>query len=82
MGIVANTERWAIRMHGTVQGVGFRPFVFRLATRLNLAGEVGNDELGVWCEAEGPAKVLAEFVQRLETDARRLWPGCRASQPD
>ena len=44
-----------MRVTGTVQGVGFRPFVYRLAADLGLAGWVGNDSQGVILEAEGPA---------------------------
>ena len=42
-----------MRVTGTVQGVGFRPFVYRLAGELGLAGHVLNDERGVLVEAEG-----------------------------
>ena len=51
-------RRVAARVTGVVQGVGFRPFVARAATDLGLAGHVGNDEAGVFLEAEGePAAV-------------------------
>ncbi len=50
-------RRW--RVSGIVQGVGFRPWVCLAATRLGLAGTVGNDASGVWIEAEGkPADLL------------------------
>ena len=45
--------RHRIRVAGVVQGVGFRPFVHRLATELDLAGHVGNDTEGVFVEVEG-----------------------------
>ena len=51
-----------------MQGVGFRPFAYRLATQLGLSGQVGNDAAGVWCDIEGPAEILATFVQRLRTE--------------
>lgn len=59
-------------MTGTVQGVGFRPFAYRLATELGLAGWVGNDSLGVILEAEGPPAALDELARRLADDAPPL----------
>jgi hydrogenase maturation protein HypF len=64
--------RTAIRVEGIVQGVGFRPFVYALATRLGLAGLVGNDVDGVFAEVEGPAAAVAEFLRALERDAPPL----------
>ena len=64
--------RHRIRVVGVVQGVGFRPFVHRLATGLGLAGHVGNDTEGVFVEVEGPATAVAEFEARLVTDAPPL----------
>ncbi len=69
--IVART-RTAIRVEGIVQGVGFRPFVFALATRLGLAGLVGNDVDGVFAEVEGPPGAVAEFLRALDRDAPPL----------
>ncbi|WP_214413705.1 carbamoyltransferase HypF [Sphaerisporangium fuscum] len=57
--------RAEIRVDGVVQGVGFRPFVHRLATRLGLCGLVGNDERGVLIEVEGLPLTVAEFVEAL-----------------
>jgi hydrogenase maturation protein HypF len=57
---------------GTVQGVGYRPFVYRLAHELGIAGWVLNDERGVLVEAEGAPAVLDAFVTRLSADAPRL----------
>ncbi len=65
-------ERRALRVHGVVQGVGFRPFVHRLATALGVAGFVGNDAAGVFVEAEAEPATLDEFVRRLRADAPRL----------
>ncbi|MDQ3462374.1 MAG: acylphosphatase, partial [Actinomycetota bacterium] len=56
-------------MRGTVQGVGFRPFVYRLALELGLSGEVANDSEGVLAEVEGPVPALEELVRRLVDDA-------------
>ncbi len=65
----AALRRVAIRVEGTVQGVGFRPFVHRLAGELALAGFVLNDEHGVLIELEGPEAALAEFDARLRAEA-------------
>ena len=64
--------RTAIRVEGVVQGVGFRPFVYTLATGLGLSGLVGNDPGGVFVEVEGPAPAVREFLLRLERDAPPL----------
>jgi hydrogenase maturation protein HypF len=55
-----------------VQGVGFRPFVYRVATEMGLAGHVGNDHLGVLVEVEGDAAALADFEARLAHEAPPL----------
>jgi len=65
-------ERRQIKVNGTVQGVGFRPFVYRLATELGVAGSVQNTAAGVVIEVGGPAARLAEFVKRLRTEAPPL----------
>lgn len=62
----------AVRVSGVVQGVGFRPFVYRLATELCLDGIVGNDASGVFVELEGPPDRLGEFLERLRADAPPL----------
>ncbi len=64
--------RTRARVEGTVQGVGFRPFVFRLAHEQGLAGYVLNDEHGVLLEVEGPESAVARFVDRLKADAPPL----------
>jgi hydrogenase maturation protein HypF len=58
--------RTAIRVEGIVQGVGFRPFVYALATDLGLTGFVGNDVDGVFAEVEGPVVAVTEFLRQLE----------------
>jgi hydrogenase maturation protein HypF len=68
----APLQRRAIRVGGAVQGVGFRPFVYRLALELGLEGWVLNDAEGVLIEAQGPADALSCFEQRLRTDAPPL----------
>ena len=60
--------RAAVRVEGTVQGVGFRPFVYSLAARLGLAGWVGNDADGVFAEVEGTPESVERFLGLLETD--------------
>jgi hydrogenase maturation protein HypF len=57
-----------IALAGTVQGVGFRPFVYRLARELGLAGRVRNDASGVTIEAFGPALALDALERRLVSD--------------
>jgi hydrogenase maturation protein HypF len=59
-------------VEGIVQGVGFRPFVYSLATGLGLAGLVGNDVDGVFAEVEGPPDAVQEFVSTLERKAPPL----------
>ncbi len=54
-----------IRVRGTVQGVGFRPFVWRLARELGLHGEVLNDPAGVLIRAWGSEAALARLCERL-----------------
>jgi hydrogenase maturation protein HypF len=60
--------RLKLTVRGAVQGVGFRPFVFRLATELGLAGWVNNSPQGVFIEAEGPRAELEKLLLRLETE--------------
>ncbi|HET7566881.1 MAG TPA: carbamoyltransferase HypF [Gaiellaceae bacterium] len=58
-------ERRRIRVTGVVQGVGFRPFVHGVATRLGLGGFVLNDGDGVVVEAEGAPEALAALERAL-----------------
>jgi hydrogenase maturation protein HypF len=57
-----------VAVRGAVQGVGFRPFVYRLATELGLAGWVNNSPQGVFIEVEGPDATVRHFLTRLEAD--------------
>jgi hydrogenase maturation protein HypF len=66
--LVTTPIRTAIRVEGIVQGVGFRPFVYTLATGLGLSGFVGNDVDGVFAEVEGPEAAVGEFLRQLERD--------------
>ncbi|MCP4229349.1 MAG: carbamoyltransferase HypF [bacterium] len=61
-----------IRVTGIVQGVGFRPFVYNLATSLHLCGYVLNDESGVLIVAEGPPAILDDFIRRTQEGAPPL----------
>ena len=61
--------RTRIRVEGIVQGVGFRPFVCGLAAEHGVAGFVGNDEAGVFIEAEGPLSTVDTFVGDLRRRA-------------
>ncbi len=61
-----------IRVTGIVQGVGFRPFVWRLAQQLGLTGWVRNDAQGVEILAQGGQSALSEMLVRLRTDAPPL----------
>ena len=65
-------RRLRVRVTGTVQGVGFRPYVFRLAEELGLSGFVLNDEHGVVIEAEGPAAELEALLERLPRETPPL----------
>ncbi len=61
----SGAARLKIVIHGAVQGVGFRPFVYRLATELHLSGWVLNSAQGVFIEVEGATEQLEEFLRRL-----------------
>ncbi|MBK6404241.1 MAG: carbamoyltransferase HypF [Holophagales bacterium] len=66
---MSEVRRLRVEVTGAVQGVGFRPFVFRLATQLGLSGWVLNDVRGVEVEVEGDASSLDAFRTRLEAEA-------------
>jgi hydrogenase maturation protein HypF len=60
------------RVRGSVQGVGFRPYVHRLARELALAGWVRNDSRDVTAEVEGAAAAIDAFFARLAAEAPPL----------
>ncbi len=64
--------RSRLRVTGTVQGVGYRPFVYRHAVELGLAGYVLNDSAGVLVDVEGEPERIAELARRLVDDAPPL----------
>lgn len=61
-------KRLKVNVRGAVQGVGFRPFVYRLATGLELCGWVNNSPEGVTLEVEGPTVDLDTFLLRLSEE--------------
>jgi len=61
-------ERAKAIVRGAVQGVGFRPFVYRLAKELNLTGWASNTAQGVLIEVEGGGSALRDFLVRLERE--------------
>jgi hydrogenase maturation protein HypF len=61
-------ERRRLQIEGIVQGVGFRPFVYNLARRAGLVGEVLNDASGVTIVVEGETAVLNTFTAALRSD--------------
>jgi hydrogenase maturation protein HypF len=69
---MSTIERRRFRLRGTVQGVGFRPFVYRTAQLHGLSGYVLNDGDGVLVEAEGDALSLASFGATLQSDPPSL----------
>ncbi len=70
--MVSQRIRTHVRVTGIVQGVGFRPFVYSLASGLGLGGLVGNDVDGVFAEVEGAPETVAAFMAALRTDAPPL----------
>jgi hydrogenase maturation protein HypF len=61
-------RRLALEVHGAVQGVGFRPWVYRVARALELDGWVVNDVRGLRVEVEGAPEAVDGFRRRLETE--------------
>ena len=57
--------RALIQITGTVQGVGFRPFLFNLAKRLDLKGYVTNDTRGILVDIEGDKEVIQQFLHLI-----------------
>jgi hydrogenase maturation protein HypF len=58
-------DRLRLELAGAVQGVGFRPFLFRAARENGLAGWIRNDTRGVTLEVEGPRRAVEEFLRRV-----------------
>ncbi len=62
-------QRIRMIIQGAVQGVGFRPFVYRLAGELNLTGTVANTGGGVITEVQGPRAAVSTFIRRVVSEA-------------
>ncbi|MCX8113533.1 MAG: acylphosphatase, partial [Burkholderiaceae bacterium] len=67
--LAANEVQQRLRIRGAVQGVGFRPFVYRLAHELALDGWVRNDGEGVEVVVRGAPADIARFHERLMREA-------------
>lgn len=63
-----SVQRLRLHIQGAVQGVGFRPFIFRLANSLNLKGWINNSTQGVTIEVEGPTSSLSNFGFKIEKE--------------
>ncbi|MFQ6618312.1 MAG: acylphosphatase, partial [Fidelibacterota bacterium] len=64
--------RSKIHINGIVQGVGFRPFIFKIAAESDIKGSVSNTSEGVEIDAEGLVENLAQFKKRIEEEAPPL----------
>lgn len=68
----APLERRALHFNGRVQGLGFRPFLYRLARELGLSGQVRNSPEGVEVEIQGSSAQIEAFLRRLPREAPPL----------
>jgi hydrogenase maturation protein HypF len=69
---IGSRGRRRLVIRGVVRGVGFRPFVARLAAELRLTGHCGNDEVSVFVEAEGAIDALDDLSRRIRAEAPSL----------
>ncbi|MFG0248082.1 MAG: carbamoyltransferase HypF [Phycisphaeraceae bacterium JB051] len=70
--VIQPQSRRQFQIQGQVQGVGFRPFVFRLASDLGLSGFVRNEPQGVWVEVQGDFDKVQRFTISIEQDRPTL----------
>ena len=68
----SSKQRLKVVVRGAVQGVGFRPFIYRLAIEMGLAGWVLNSSSGVFLEVEGAPEKLRSFLLRIEREKPAL----------
>lgn len=61
-------SRYQIIIKGLVQGIGFRPFIYKLAQELNLVGWVNNSSIGVTIEIESSSTQLNNFIDKIKTE--------------
>jgi hydrogenase maturation protein HypF len=61
-------QKLKITIRGVVQGVGFRPFIYRLAGEMQVKGWIINSSQGVFIEAESDKQTLETFLRRIESD--------------
>ena len=71
---VEQIRRCTVAVEGVVQGVGFRPFVYRLAQTRRLAGYVRNDSRGVLIELQGQQSLIQRFLDALVSEAPAAGP--------
>jgi hydrogenase maturation protein HypF len=71
-GLPAMNQRVKIEVRGIVQGVGFRPYIYRLAQRFHLTGNILNSESGVSIEVQGFTSDIDAFLRTLPAEAPRL----------
>ena len=69
---MSDRVRKSIAVTGIVQGVGFRPYVYRLAAEFHLAGFITNTSAGVSIEVEGPPGAVDDFLSKLPAEAPPL----------
>ncbi|MFN4244879.1 MAG: carbamoyltransferase HypF [Brevinematia bacterium] len=64
--------RFFVEVRGLVEGVGFRPFVYRIAKKLGLSGWVKNDSKGVYIQVEGEVENIEKFLEIIKNDYPRV----------